>query len=273
MVPERRRNDIDVRDVVRTVTSNSLITASGIEKLSLKARKMLYIAISQCRKSDKEFYTYEITVKDFSRLMDVAESNVYQEADRITDELMAGFIQYREPKQKYFKKYQLFATCEYNHRGSIIFELNDQMAAFLLNLKKDFSQPLLLDFMKMRSPYSMAIWHLIQREMKSRKPGISQEIKFFLDLEELRAVTGTQNKLKQVGQFKERVFDKALREIYENCGVSIEYENAKRGRKIVGFQCNARSTFFVPEEEITSETKEKVKMFKEAQNSDMRFQF
>lgn len=269
MVLERKRNDIDVRDVVRTVTSNSLITASGLEKLSLKARKMLYIAIAQCRKNDKEFYTYEINVKDFSHLMGVADSNVYHEADRITDELMASFIQYREPENKYFKKFQLFETCEYNHKGSIIFELNKQMAGFLLNLKKDFSQPLLLDFMKMKSPYSMSIWHLIQREMNSRKPGISQEIKFFLDLDELRTVTGTQNKLKQIGQFKERVFNKALREIYENCGVAIDYDNVKHGRRIIGFQCNARSVLFVPEEKITSETRAKVRAFKEAQNMDM----
>ena len=40
---------IDTRDSIKTVTSNDFITAKGLEKLSLKARKMLYIAISQCK--------------------------------------------------------------------------------------------------------------------------------------------------------------------------------------------------------------------------------
>lgn len=47
---------IDKRENLKTVTSNNFITAKGLEKLSLKARKMLYIAISQCRKGDKDFF-------------------------------------------------------------------------------------------------------------------------------------------------------------------------------------------------------------------------
>lgn len=55
---------IDKRESLKAVTSNSFITAKGLEKLSLKARKMLYIAISQCRRNDKDFFSYEITVKE-----------------------------------------------------------------------------------------------------------------------------------------------------------------------------------------------------------------
>ena len=40
---------------VRIITSNTFITAKGLEELSLKARKLLYIAIAQCRMSDNKF--------------------------------------------------------------------------------------------------------------------------------------------------------------------------------------------------------------------------
>ena len=50
----------------RTVTSNQFITACGLEGISLKARKLLYIAISQSKKTDTEFYEYEIGVKEFA---------------------------------------------------------------------------------------------------------------------------------------------------------------------------------------------------------------
>ena len=62
---------IDKRENLKTVTSNNFITAKGLEKLSLKARKMLYIAISQCRKGDKDFFSYSISVKDFAELMNI----------------------------------------------------------------------------------------------------------------------------------------------------------------------------------------------------------
>lgn len=252
---------IDTRESIKTVTSNNFITAKGLEKLSLKARKMLYMAISQCRKDDKEFYTYEISVTEFAQLMNVDESNVYKEADKITNELMVGFIQHKEESNKYFKKYQLFDTCEYNN-GTIKFELNKQMTKFLIDLQKDFSQPLLNDFLKMNSPYSMAIWHLMQREMESHKPSTTKKIQFDLSLEEIRIVTGTQNKFKQVGQLKQYVFDKALREIDDNCGVKISYENIKKGRTVVGFHCIASSLFHIDENEIPQNIKDRTRLGK-----------
>lgn len=58
--------------------------------------------------------------------------------------------------------------CEYEHTGVLKFQLNRDMTDFLLELKGDFTQPLLEDFLKMKSHYSMAIWHLMQREMMSK---------------------------------------------------------------------------------------------------------
>jgi plasmid replication initiation protein len=65
--------------------------------------------------------------------------------------------------------------------------------------------------------------------------------------------------LKQIGEFKKRCFDKALREIDENCGVKITYKNIKKGRVIVGFHCFAVSTYHIDENKIPQLTKEKVR--------------
>lgn len=251
---------IDKRDSLKTVTSNSFITAKGLEKLSLKARKMLYIAISQCRKNDKDFFTYEISVKDFAELMNITPEAVYTEADSITDELMSGVLRVIPEGKKYFKKYSLFSMCEYEHDGVLRFKLNKDMTNFLLELKGDFTQPLLEDFLKMKSPYSMAIWHLMQREMQSKKPGVTNEIEFDLSIEELREVTGTQEKFKQIGELKRFVFDKALREIDENCGVKITYENIKKGRTVVGFHCSAESIYHIDESKIPQKVKDRARL-------------
>lgn len=253
---------IDTRESVKTVTSNNFITAKGLEKLSLKARKMLYIAISQCRKNDKNFYTYQISIKEFANLMNITPEAVYQEADKITDELMTGILCVVPEKNKYFKKYSIFSMCEYDHDGILRFKLNQDMSDFLLQLKGNFSQPLLNDFMKMKSPYSMAVWHLMQREMHSNKPNLTNTIQFDLSLKELRDVTGTQEKLKQLGEFKNRVFDKALREIDENCCVKVTYENIKKGRRVIGFHCSVVSIFHIDEDKISQKVKDKARLGK-----------
>lgn len=227
---------IDTRENIKTVTSNDFITVKGLEKLSLKARKMLYIAISQCRQNDEKFYTYEISVKEFAETMNITPEAVYPEADKMAHELMSEALYVTQKEQAL----SIFNICEY-HNGVFCFKLNSDMNIFLLKLKKNFSQPLLNDFLKMKSTYSIAIWHLMQREMHSHKPKLTNILKFDLALDELREITGTTKKLKQLSEFKNRVFDKALREINENCGVKVTYENIKRSRTVVGFRCSAKS--------------------------------
>jgi len=234
---------VDTRESVRVVTSNGFITAYGTDKLSLKARKLLYIALSQVKQDDKKFFEYRITPIEFAVIMGVDASNLYDEVENITSELMPLYIRVDSGDGKHFRKYSVFEMCSYEPNKDIIFKLNREMTTFLIGLNADFSKPLLHDFMKMRSPYSMAVWHLMQREMKSAKPNHTQIIEFELSMQELRQVTGTEDKLPQMVHFKERVLDKCIREIGDLCGVAITYDNLKSGRVITGFHFYARNIY------------------------------
>ena len=240
----------DTKEEVRTVTSNDFITAYGLDTMSLKARKLLYVAISQCRKDDREFFEYEISVPEFADLMGIKPTNVYQESRKICLELTRTCISLEPTNKRGCEIYTLFSYCKIVDGQGRTFKLNPDMTSFFLNLKKSFTQPLLADFLKMRSQYSMEIWHLMQREMHSKKPGMRNTITFDLSLNELRKVTGTESKFKQVGQFKEKVLDKAIREIWDNCGVEISYQNIKIGRTVVGFRFTSKSIFYLGEKEI-----------------------
>jgi plasmid replication initiation protein len=254
--------EIKAQEGIRTVTSNNFLKATGLENTSLKARKLLYIAMSQCRIQDKGFYVYSIKVSDFAQLMEISSTHVYEEADSITDELMKGFIKFVPEGKKQFKKFQLFERCEYTESAIINFEMSKDMTPILLNIQGDFTQPLLNDFLKMNSNYSIEIWHLMQREMKSKKPGVRNTITFDLSLEELRHVTGTQKKLKQLSEFKNRVLNKAIREIYDNCGVDIKYTNIKNGRTVTGFRFTAMNLIYVPDCEVPKHLKDRARLGK-----------
>lgn len=205
---------VNTNDSVKTVTSNSFISAKGLETLSLKARKMLYVAISQCKMTDESFYTYEISVKEFANLMNITPEAIYSEADKITTELMRGILQVTPKGEKRFRKYAL---------------------------------------------YSIAIWHLMQREMHSIKPGI-EKIEFDLTLEELREITGTQNKLIKLSQFKDRCFDKAIKEIYSVCGIKITYTYIKKSRTVIGFHCVAKSDYYFDQDLIPQSVKDEIEL-------------
>lgn len=248
----------DTRSTVKVVTANDFITAHGLDKLPLNSRKLLYLAISQCRKTDKQFFEYSISIKDFADLTGIKDTNLYSQAKGITRDLMSTTIECTLGNRGY-EQYSLFTRCSYKAgEGTITFKLNPDMTDFLLNVKKDFTQPLLADFVRMNSPYSMEVWHLMQREMHSHKPGITQVIEFDLTVAELRQVTGTESKLRQIGQFKQRVLDKAIREIKDNCGVVVTYTNIKKSRTVVGFHFTAIQEHHIDETEIPEHVKKSV---------------
>lgn len=250
---------IDTRDSVRVVTTNDFIMACGLQSISLKARKLLYIAVAQCRKSDNEFYEHELSAVEFAKMMNISVSHVYEEADKITDELMHAFLKLRNEKsKKTFKKFAIFNVCEYTENATLKFKLNKDMTDFLLGISKDFSQPLLNDFMKMNSHFSMAIWHLMQREMHSKKAFGIHVIEFDLSLEEIRKVTGTIDKFERLSDIKRYVLDKAIREIKDNCGEVITYENIKSGRTVTGFHFKAVSENYIEPNRRTVKTLEKL---------------
>lgn len=254
------KKEIDKRENLRVVTKNELLTAAGLSDLSLNARKMLYLALAQCKKGDPEFYQYEISPSELGEIWGVSRQSVYQQADAITDELMRLVIKVCEKSGKRFKKRHVFFTCDYDDDAKLTFMLHKDMTDMLLGVDKDFTKPLLWDFLRMRSPYSMAIWHLMQREMQSFKPMMARPIEFDLTLEELRQVTNTQNKLERLSQFKERVLDKAIREIRENCLVDIHYVYIKRGRTVTGFRFTAENFFgTVKPEELTLRERQRIR--------------
>lgn len=255
----KAKNKIDTRDSVRVVTTNDFITAIGLSSLSIKARKLLYIAIAQCKMKDDQFFYYEISVQEFADMMDIFPSNLYNESKKIAVELMEAVIKVDHGKKDY-DMYNLFSTCKYREDSTILFKLNPDMTHFLLQIKEAFTKPLLQDFLKMNSSYSMAIWNLMQREMQSSKPSLTEIIEFDLSLDELRRVTGTEDKMKEISHFKQKVLDKALREIDECCYVKITYTNIKSERTVTGFHFKATNMYHIEESNLPQPLKDKCEL-------------
>lgn len=252
------KRDLNTKDEIKVVTDNKLITAVGLSKLSLKARKLLYLIMAQCRQTDEEFYIYEIKPTALSEKLGVDRSHVYALADELTGELMDRHIAVKQPDAKRFKKYAMFSMCEYDDDHILRFKLNPDMTDFLLGLKKSFTQTVLADYLKMRSVYSMAIWHLMQREMNGRKPG-TDRVSFYLSLEELRIVTGTENKFKQMSQFKQFVLGKAIQDIKKCCGLEVTYEHQRKGKAITGFFFTVRGPLDLTAYQPSKEAMERIR--------------
>ena len=240
----KKQKSVQRSPKLQIVTANDFITAMGLESMTLKAKKLLYVAISQVKLTDKAFYEFRLTPLEFADMMKIDVSHVYGEAEKICDELSALFLKVRYGK-KSAKNYSVFSTIEYSDTSDIIFKLNNDMSDFLLQLRGQFSKPLLDDFLTMRSTYSMSIWHLMQEYMHSKKPMITQPIEFDISLQELREVTGTDQvkTYDRLSNFKDRILSQALKEIKDTAGVKVTYTDLKKGRAVTGFHFTAESLY------------------------------
>lgn len=113
----------------------------------------------------------------------------------------------------------------------------------------------------MKSSYSRAIWHLMQLEMHSHKPILTNVIQINFSLEEIKEITGTK-KIERLSQLKEKVFEKTLRKIDENGGVKVTYENIKRGRTVINFGCSVVSMVHIDESKIPQKVKDRTRLEK-----------
>lgn len=82
------KHESNTRSDIRVVTLNNLLQASGLEEISLRGQKLLYIALAQIWVNDSQLFEYIISAKEFASLKGVQANHINEEADKLTNELM-----------------------------------------------------------------------------------------------------------------------------------------------------------------------------------------
>lgn len=234
------KRKINTRPDITITTHNAFITAYGLEKLNINEKRLLYLALSQVGMHDSGFLEYELTVPEFCKICGVDKANLYRktngicEIERIARRLMGTIISIKQPEycDKKNDMFTVFSRCCYDE-SKIMFRLNPDMTQFLLDLgvARHFTSVRLNQMLQLSSSKSMAIWHLMCREMKPGK--VMNE--FDLGLDELLRVTDTKGTMQKLSTFKAYVMDVALKEFEEKFGLVTKYINIKQGNTVTGF--------------------------------------
>ena len=77
--------------------------------------------------------------------------------------------------------------------------------------------------------------------MRGREAYGYKEVDIYISIDTIRKATNTEDKLKQMVHFKERLLDKAISEINDKLMWSITYTPEKNGRTFVGFNFHIKS--------------------------------
>lgn len=232
------KKKMDLRETNVMTVNNGFITAKYDGRMSINAMKLLRLTLTQCRMNDNEFFEYDVTVTDLAAMFRIDASNIYREMDKITTQMMKTLIHIRpDGSKKDFDKFTMFSECHYREKtGILTVQLSEKMKPYVLELKGNFTKIPIGNLVTMRSKYSMKLYELLSMELRNAPTYGSKKQLVYLDLATIRTATGTEEKLKQIKELRERLLNIAVNEINESdIGWNISYTDRKNGRTIIGF--------------------------------------
>lgn len=153
----------------------------------------------------------------------------------ITDDIISNPVYVREEKHGKtvrFIKIPWVTRCEYKSDVGIALNLNEELKPFLINLKEHYTQYTLQEILSMKSVYAIRIFEMIQSKVMSRilpKEGIKIEI----SVQEIRECCDCEDKYPAFGNFRDKVIDKAVKEINRVTMYRVGYSYIKQGRNVV----------------------------------------
>lgn len=166
MDDESKKYPLKLNPNYYVVSANDLI--KGKQKMTLREAQLLYAAMAQIVKEDRDFKTYTTTVTELAAFMGVSVSNLYRDLKSICKSLLQRVVEIRmndkTGKDGKWKAFQWISCAEYDN-GTITIRLNDEIKPFLIDLMSHYSQTLLGTLCAFKSYYAIRLYQLIVCEI------------------------------------------------------------------------------------------------------------
>lgn len=199
--------------------------------MSLKAMKLIRLAIMQIKPGEKELRTYRISVKELANILNVNENNIHSAIPELMPELMENLFFIGE------RVYNCTSSCEYVPDDGIYIRLNEKLKPLFFYLKTQYTQYPLESIMQMDSEYSIRFFEMILEKVNGQ---ILPENGFdvYISMEEIKDICGCDTKAyDEFSKIKQKVIDKSISEIEKHTAYRVSYTKnsyLKQGRTVVG---------------------------------------
>lgn len=206
------------------VKSNQLIESSY--KLSTQEQRIILLMASMIKPEDKDFYRYQIKIKDFINIIGIKDQSKYPEVKKITKGLLEKVLIIKTADSEL--QIGWLCSAEYfNRKGFVELEFSPKLKPFLLKLKEFFTKYQLENIIKLRSSYSIRIYELLKQYEKIGERAFS--------LEELKRILGIKpDKYKLYGDFKRKILKLTQKELRQRTDISFDLKERKDCRKVIG---------------------------------------
>lgn len=204
---------------------NSLIEARQKMPLTVREQKLILVMVSMIEPSDDDFKDYEISIRDFHKLLGLEGREHYTEMKNMMQSLLSKVVEI--PTEKGWTMTHWVSTATYiKGEGKLQLRFAAELKPYLLQLKNAFTSYKLNAILPLKSVYSIRLYELLKKWQQVQK--------WSCTVEELRGKLGALNKSYDVyGNFKNRVLDPSVTDLNNQTDLLIEFNEVKKGRKVV----------------------------------------
>ncbi len=231
------------------VKSNALINAMC--DLSLQGNRFLAFAISLLDRTKSEIgkaVELEIPVLNFAKAFGLDVKSSYREIEALADQFQRKIITlYPEQSLSGRRvKVGIITKQEYlDNEGRVFIRFDEDIVPHLLDLKEQFTEYRIKDVYQFSKVSSWRLYELLKQYKKIGKREI--------ELDELKMKLGVSGKYNLINNLKQWIIKPAILEINETSDIEVQYDQKKRGRKIVGF------VFYIIDNDKTKTEREKIR--------------
>lgn len=198
--------------------------------LSTEEMKIIIIFASLIEPDDENFKLYEIKAQDIMKFLKVKNKSHFKILKDALYNLASKSIK-RETEDS-FEILNWFDYAKYEN-GVLKVEFNRRLKPYLLQLKEHFTTYKLNNIALLKSKYSIQLYEFLKCNQYKNKIEIS--------IDELRDYLNTKNSYKAYKDFKRATILKAQKELHETTDISFDFNEIKKGRKVIAVRFTVKS--------------------------------
>lgn len=212
------------------VESNDLITKARHD-LDARELKIMDYVVSKIKPDDKDFNIVQTSMYELTNVLNLKRNGrTYSQLAESLESMRAKSVRVYNEVEKRLTLTGWFEVVDLWENGKIQLKINKQFAPYLLQLKHDYTQHLLIDTVKLKSKYSILLYKLMREADKDKGKSIA-------------ILQGTPEEFKEwlgapenydYNRLKENILKKAVEEINLKIDdMDLEILQGRYGRKVV----------------------------------------
>ncbi len=210
--------------------SNDLITKARHD-LTARELKIMDYVISKIQPTDSGLITINTSMYELTKVLELkASGRTYSQIAQNLEDMRAKSIKIYNENDRSITMTGWFERAKVWENGQIELKINEDFSPYLIDLKNNYTQYLLIDTVKLKSKYSILLYKLMREADKDKGNSIA-------------VLQGTPEEFKEwlgapdnytYNQLKEKILKKAVEEINLKIeDMDLDILQARRGRKVV----------------------------------------